>query len=336
MRHGDHVWKDTSYAQEAICSSSVLVRPPPQRGRREKQEPPPLGGVAGEWLMHLANRPRATSSETVKKYRNSILSFARSIAEADEPPVLASMTRAAIDRWISQQRLAGHSAEGIASRLAAVKAFAHSYLYLEAEYTVVDLLAKVKRQKPEETSKAMLDPEERAAIFDVFERGGSYEDVRNDAFLGVLLATGLRYSAVLEMSLERFDRSSGTAVVVEKGGVERPVQLAPGAMKKVRRWLRTRHAGDGVVALWTTMDGQPLSYWGGRSWFQRLKKRSGVTRLHPHLTRHTFGQNAIKEGADPSLVQDMLGHKTAAMTQRYTASVRAQNAAGNMPRFSVV
>lgn len=312
VRHADTVWTDARYKDE------------------------PIAGVVGEWLMHLESRPRATSPETIKKYRNSLLSFTRSVEAAGETPALGAMTRFAVDRWVSQQRLAGLSSEGIASRLGALKSFSRAYLWLEAEYTIADLLAKVKRPKPEETAKPMLDEAERGAIFDAFARHGGYEDTRNAAFVAVQLATGLRYKAVLELTLDRLDASTGAVTVTEKGGAVCPAQISPGAMKLVRRWLRTRRAADGVTAVWTTDAGQPLSYWGGRSWFQRLKKRSGVQRLHPHLLRHTFGQVAIVKGATPGEVQDMLHHRTAAMTTRYTKTVRAQAAAANMPRYSVV
>lgn len=310
VKHPDTVWKDPSYAEA------------------------PIADLVAEWLLHLESRPRPVSAGTAKKYRDSLASFVRSLEATGEPAVLASMTRAAVDRWTSQQRLAARAVEGIASRLAALKAFSRAYLYLEAEYTTVDLLDKVRRPKPEETAKPMLDEEERDAIFRVFD-GGGYADTRNDAFVTAMLSTGLRYKAVLEMALPRLDPRSGTLTVLEKGGVERPVQLSPGAMKKVRRWLRVRRAAEGVDALWTTDEGQPLSYWGGQSMFKRLKGRSGVARLHPHLLRHTFGQGALVKGADAGDVQEMLGHRSKAMTDRYTRTVRAQAAAAKMPRYSL-
>lgn len=309
VRHPDTVWTDPTYATE------------------------PLAGVVAEWLLHLESRPAGVSAETIRKYRNSLHSFVSSLG--DEPATLASLTRFAVDRWVSQQRLAGRSPEGIGGRLAALKTLCRAYLYLEAEYTTCDLLEKVRRPQAPEVAKVGLDSGEREAIFDVL-RGGTYADLRNDAFIKALLSTGARFRAILELGLPQLDRSSGTATVIEKGGVERPLAFSPVAMKAIRHWLRVRRADEGVTALWTTEEGRPLTYWGGQSVFRRLKARSGVTRLHPHLLRHTFGQHAISEGADPTLVQDMLGHKTASMTTRYTRSVRAAAAAARMPRYSAV
>jgi site-specific recombinase XerD len=88
--------------------------------------------------------------------------------------------------------------------------------------------------------------------------------------------------------------------------------------------------------LWVTDYGKPLSYWGAQSVFRRLKSRSGVTRLHAHLCRHTMAQNALLKGAGRAEVQDILGHKTDAMARKYAGAVRQFVAAQNMARYSVV
>ena len=93
-------------------------------------------------------RPITTSTsspETVITYRKLLQSFIRSIEATGEQPVLGSVTKVAIDRWVSQQRFRHLAPEGIASRLAAVKVFTRKYLWLKLEVTTVDLLATEKR-----------------------------------------------------------------------------------------------------------------------------------------------------------------------------------------------
>jgi integrase len=53
-----------------------------------------------------------------------------------------------------------------------------------------------------------------------------------------------------------------------------------------------------------------------------------------HSLRRTFATQLIVNGADPKSVQDLLGHKTLAMTMRLYAKVRPQNkryALGKLP-----
>src|SRR5439155_541888 len=146
-------------------------------------------------------------------------SFIGSIEAAGETPVLGSVTKAAVDRWVNQQRFRRLAPEGIASRLAAVKVFTRKYLWLELEVTTVDLLARVKRLAVEPTTKEMLTEDERGKLLDVFSDHW-YEDVRNHAFIAVFLATGLRFQEVLGMTAAGLDRITGEFRVVAKGGVE--------------------------------------------------------------------------------------------------------------------
>ncbi len=101
-----------------------------------------------------------------------------------------------------------------------------------------------------------------------------------------------------------------------------------------QRYLKARPDGETSGRLWLTDDGTPLTYWGAMSVFRRLKRRSGVDRLHAHLLRHTFAQVALEKGAERAAVQDMLGHKSEAMTRRYAGSVRQQTVSKLMPKYS--
>ena len=86
--------------------------------------------------------------------------------------------------------------------------------------------------------------------------------------------------------------------------------------------------------MWLTAEGGPVSYWGLQTVFRRLKERTGITELHAHLLRHTFAQVALTKGAERAAVQDMLGHRSDAMTRRYSGLVRQETAARMMPKFS--
>lgn len=57
---------------------------------------------------------------------------------------------------------------------------------------------------------------------------------------------------------------------------------------------------------------------------QRLKKPSGVDRLHGHLFRHTFAVKYLLNGEDLITLQWILGHESLEVTKRYLQLSSAQ------------
>ena len=51
--------------------------------------------------------------------------------------------------------------------------------------------------------------------------------------------------------------------------------------------------------------------------FARIKKKSGIDRLHPHLCRHTFATSYIKCGGNIEMLRLLLGHTDYKVTRVY-------------------
>jgi site-specific recombinase XerD len=193
----------------------------------------------------------------------------------------------------------------------------------------------VPRIKPPAKPVPRLTDAEQDLILNCFNRG-TYEDIRNRGLIAVYLATGRRFREVLEMKAADLNVLSGEMRVRAKGGEIQMAALSPKALRLVKQYLRERPTDAPTEHLWLTEDGRPLSYWGGQSIFRRLKVRSGVARVHSHLLRHNFAQVALEKGAERAAVQDMLGHKTDAMSRRYAGGVRQRTAARMMPKYSPI
>jgi integrase len=58
--------------------------------------------------------------------------------------------------------------------------------------------------------------------------------------------------------------------------------------------------------------------------FTRLRRRTGIARLHPHLLRSTFATSYLVAGGDVFTLQNILGHTTLEMTRRYVALASSQ------------
>lgn len=310
MKHPLSAWADPAYAEE------------------------PLERLRSDYAQYLRGRARPVAPTTISKYLETLTSFLASLARHGEPATLGSLTPTNVNRWITEQRRAGRSEDGIASRLGALKVFSNKYIYKELELSTEDLLRKVPRLAPPDKPRQPLTEAEREQVLAIFDRP-TFEDVRNRALVATYMATGLRFREVLELPLSALDRVRGEFTIRAKGGRERPARLSPRAHKLLRAYLleRPRTAHD---RLWVTAEGEPLSYWGGQSIMRRLKQRSGIARLHWHLFRHGFAQGALVKGAHPGMVQEMLGHATAAMTRRYLGQTKQEEAARQMAQYAPI
>jgi site-specific recombinase XerD len=72
-----------------------------------------------------------------------------------------------------------------------------------------------------------------------------------------------------------------------------------------------------------TAAGLPISKDSVEKIIQRLAKRTGITRLHPHLFRHTFAIRYLVNGGDVFTLQKILGHASLDMTRKYVTLANA-------------
>jgi site-specific recombinase XerD len=69
--------------------------------------------------------------------------------------------------------------------------------------------------------------------------------------------------------------------------------------------------------LFLTVAGDPISRDSVSRIIERLARRAGIPRLHPHLMRHTFAVRYLTNGGDVFTLPKILGHSTLEMTRRY-------------------
>jgi integrase/recombinase XerC/integrase/recombinase XerD len=114
--------------------------------------------------------------------------------------------------------------------------------------------------------------------------------------------------------------NEGFIKVNGKGNRERFVPIGSSAQRILQRYLfryRSKPANSTVDNVFLTSKGFPLSENSVKLTFARLAKRSGVSRLHAHLCRHTFATRFLINGGDVFTLQQILGHSTLEMVRHY-------------------
>ncbi|MBC7363385.1 MAG: tyrosine recombinase XerC [Candidatus Aminicenantes bacterium] len=148
-------------------------------------------------------------------------------------------------------------------------------------------------------------------------------EVRDRAILELLYASGLRVSELIGLDLEDLHLKERLIRVKGKGKKERIVPFGRVAEKWLREYLRARQklaSGRPVTpAVFLNYRGERLTVRSVQRLIQQRIKKIALNRhISPHSLRHSFASHLLSRGADLRAIQELLGHKSLATTQKYT------------------
>lgn len=144
---------------------------------------------------------------------------------------------------------------------------------------------------------------------------------RDYALITIMLDTGLRLTEVTNLTVEDISKDY-TLRVFGKGRKWRTVQLGRTSSLALARWLRLRPAATNRV--WIGRVG-PLTESGIRRIVRIRGKQAGID-LHPHMLRHSFVDNWLRNGGTEIDLARLCGWTTTRMASHY-AQFRAEERA---------
>ena len=271
---------------------------------------------------------RNASPHTIRNYESDLRQFRDYLAGGNPE---ATVDAGAIDAL----RIRGYLAHlferekkktSIARKLAAVRAF---YKFLAKEGVLeANPASTVSTPKLDKTLPRIMTEEEMNNFLNrVAEAVPSGEPMmrRDRAILELLYASGLRVSELAGLDLRSVNFGDGMLLVRGKGRKERIVPFGSKARQALDDYLPVRGKilveakKRGETALFLNTQGARLTT---RSVDRLLKKYVGMfgpnVKVSPHSMRHAFASHLLTEGADLRTIQEMLGHKSLATTQKYT------------------
>jgi len=286
----------------------------------------------------LAKRAEGKSPKTIKGYNELLLSFYRYIQEHTGDTGVSRFTIDTIREYIiylqTRPKFQGHpftpargnglSIESIRDHVRTLKAFT-SWLYIEG-YTRENILKNLKLPKPEEIIIEPLSEDETIVTLNSIDQKTSVGR-RNHTMAVLMLDTGIRIGEVASAELTNLKPTEGCLKVKGKGNKERIVPIGVEAQTAVSEYItyvRSKVAKPDCTRLFVSEDGGPITENTIKLFFSRLKKKSGIKRLHAHLCRHTFAINYLLNGGDIYSLKEILGHTTLEMVNRYLHFTKAQ------------
>lgn len=159
---------------------------------------------------------------------------------------------------------------------------------------------------------------------EVLRKDGGERGIRPGArhLMQLILQMGFRSQEVLQLNRRNVMRAVdvGEIVFLRKG--DYTARLPAKNAKRVLESLLNTPSGRGKA--WK-IAGEVLCWDGGphtqyqllRRACRRAGRMAGITGLRPHLLRHAFATQMVRNGTPIAIVQKWLGHKNLATTQRY-------------------
>jgi len=272
--------------------------------------------------FEIFNRSEGKSPKTIKWYSDVLNLFLRWLESEGISTQLGEVGEAEIRSFIlhlQERKINGKpiSKHTVANRVRGLRGF-YSWL-AERRYTKENVFNNIRLPKTTQIVIEPLTPEEVKLVFSNINEDTAL-GARNTAIMALFLDTGLRLSEVVNLKQEDVHLDQRYVKVMGKGSKERIVPVGSSCQKALLHYyyhfrMETAHAR--VNSFFLTIDGYSMATAAITSVMDRLAKKTGLKRLHPHLLRHTYATHFLLNGGDVFLLKQNLGHSTLAMVEHY-------------------
>lgn len=145
--------------------------------------------------------------------------------------------------------------------------------------------------------------------------------IRNYCIIHLMLDAGLRSGEVCNLKIEDVDCNHGIISIVNgKGNKSRLMPIVPMLKQNLYKYMNLfRPFKQDESYLFLSVDKRlnPITDCTIKSLFSRIRKKTCIERLKPHLLRHTFATSFIIGGGNLEMLRIYLGHSTYDITRTY-------------------
>ncbi len=144
---------------------------------------------------------------------------------------------------------------------------------------------------------------------------------RDKAIFELLYATGIRCSELVMIKFSDLDLEHKIIRIIGKGKKERIALFGQKAKDILLAYLSHERIPmkDPHERLFINYRNEPLTTRSIQRIIEMFRKFLKIKRIiTPHKIRHSFATHLLHQGTDLRIVQELLGHKTLASTEKYT------------------
>ncbi|MDE0974551.1 MAG: tyrosine recombinase XerC [Candidatus Nanopelagicales bacterium] len=267
-----------------------------------------------EAFLEFLGGAQGRSPNTVRAYRSDLITLFASMPDIES---VAQLSLIDLRAWLADLHRAGSARATIARKAAAARAF--TSWALQRGITEVDPALRLASPSVPKALPVILSQGQTATLLDREIDSTNLVDVRDQAILELLYATGIRVAELCSADLGDLDSARKVIRVVGKGNKERMVPYGNPAQRALNRWFIFRgKVACETNALFVGVRGGRIDQRVVRSIVNKSTSAVTGSSLSPHALRHTAATHVLEGGADMRVVQELLGHASMATTQRYT------------------
>lgn len=271
--------------------------------------------------LFLVDRESYCSDKSILYYRENILKFMNFLSDriGSAPDLIEcdAISRELVLAYLSQLRGTGCKNTSVNTYFRASKVFLN--YCIDEGYCSSDVLRKIKFLKRDN------DPVLPLTEYEVDEIDGLFNDktesgLRNLCIVHLMLDAGFRCGDVIGLKFSNISFSGNYFAVKGKGSKFRTVLLCPKLKKLLSHYLikfRAYDSKEDYPVFVKVGSNEPINSNVIKQLFARIKSRSEIDRVHPHLLRHTFATSYIVGGGNLEFLRIMLGHSDYATTKLY-------------------
>lgn len=268
------------------------------------------------FIAYLKETKNASES-TVSSYQRDLKKLENYLSDHGIAAV-ENVTATNLNSYVLYLERQGLSTATVSRNVASMRAFFH-YACFKRQITT-DPTEQIRAPHIEKKMPEILTMEETVRLLEQ-PSGDSPKEIRDQAMLELLYATGMRVSELISLKTQSLNLSLNY-VVCREGEKERVIPFGDTAKRALERYLHgareTLLRGNSSDHLFVNCSGGSMSRQGFWKLIKQYAARAGITAdITPHTLRHSFAAHLVQNGADLKAVQEMMGHSDISATQVY-------------------
>ncbi len=268
------------------------------------------------------SKVKHASGNTVSSYIRDIRQFSEWLKRTEKAELLDAVQQN-ISVYLTYLHDQGKSGATVSRTLASLKNF-YAYAVSSGFLEVSPITDQIHVDRGERKPPQILSGREVELLLSQPVTADP-KGLRDKAMLEVMYATGIRVSELIDLDVEDVNLEMGV-IRCNSTKKSRVIPLYPAALKALVGYLsdgRPVMAGSiSETALFVNISGARMSRQGFWKILKYYQSKAGIEKdITPHTLRHSFAVHLLENGADLSVLQELMGHSDISSTQMYASLI---------------